>query len=134
MIKHRAKYSVAAALVILVSATVALWQLSSIRKLDSVDQSLTDLKDGYAELKVTVLNLFFGRQNNYDYLNQAQSRLDSALVEVVGHLESRRGTREHQLAVNLENSFLRTNRRLENFKSLDSISRNSKRFLTGYVV
>ncbi|RMA82599.1 ATP-binding protein [Umboniibacter marinipuniceus] len=127
---QRSQGTFLAAMVLVVSLGALLWQLSNIREIDGINRQLNAFQANYAELRVTVLNLYFGRQNNYDTLNQVQREMNQQLVELMVALEQRGGETEHRLANELASSFQDTSTKVENFKGLDAISRNAKRFLS----
>ena len=127
---QNSRYSIIAATLLVASAAVAVWQLMGIRDIDTTNRKLNEFQSNYAELRVTVLNLYFGRQNNYDQLNLIQQNMNQQLVDLIVMLEQDSGETGHQLAVELSTSFQATSAKIENFKGLDAISRNSKRFLS----
>ncbi|MEQ3696156.1 MAG: ATP-binding protein [Pseudomonadales bacterium] len=127
---QKSRYSFIAATLLVVSFSLAVWQLIGIRDIDATNRKLNEFQNNYAELRVTILNLYFGRQNNYDRLNLVQQNMNQQLVDLIVMLEKSGGETEYQLAVELSSSFQATSAKIENFKGLDAISRNSKRFLS----
>ena len=127
---YNTKHSFTAAAVLVISLVVLLWQLSNIREIDTTSRQLNSFQASYAELRVTVLNLYFGRQSNYDQLNQVQRGMSQQLVDLRVLIEQRGNQAELDLANNLTTSFQDISLKVENFKGLDAIARNSKRFLS----